>query len=130
MDTKLHLLIQPIPIEIDVNEINKYFEEIRNNGGYDMLMSNICKKSFCKDYTKNDIQILKDNLENLKRYVSDNSSESDSAEISIQEPRAVVFNQECLPDVSKACINDTSASVNEIGDQLHAESNIAIGGKF
>lgn len=121
MEAKLNLLTQPLSIDLDINVTNKYLEELKANGGYGPLKANIGKKYFAKDYTKLELQTIKENLENLKRYVRGNSSDLDDSELSSEDLQQVAM---VSPQIE---LGDTSDSENEFNEHCQTSPEIVIG---
>lgn len=122
MDKKLRLLTQPLSIDLNSNETKKYLEEMRTNGGYDILKASISRKSFTKDYSQGEIKIIKENLENLKTYSLSDSNSSGDMSIEDLQPRAVVLNEESLAEITNVAPDEMSDSGNEFMDQLPSAS--------
>lgn len=127
MDTKLRLLTQPLSTNLNSNETKKYLEEMRTNGGYDILKANISRKSFTKDYTQDEIKIIKDNLENLRSYTFSDSDNSRDISIEDLQPRAVVLNEDCMLEITNVAPDESSDSEIELFEQFPSSS---ASGKF
>lgn len=132
MDTKLLLLTQPLSIDLNLNETNKYLEEIRTNGGYESLKTKLGKKTFTKHYSTQEIQIMNENLENLKPYLGDNISLSDQSDISVEDlrARAVVLNEESLADIGNVPLDETFDSGNEFMEPFSSTLSNNVNGTF
>lgn len=93
---KLIYLIRRIPNDLEIEEINKFWEEINLNGGYDNLKSLLECASFKKMYSDEELNTIRENLE-IYKGCKDISSEQNSTmdeSISIddiQQARAAIY---------------------------------------
>lgn len=130
IEKKLCLLTNPLSIDLDVNETAKYLEEIKQNGGYKFLKNNISNKNFAKNYSKNEVLIIQENLESLKRCAQNNSSDDSDVSIEGLQPRAAVLNQELqLADITDIGSVGTTDSENEFIERFQTTST-NVYGKF